>query len=356
LSVVVSERLSDYDFELPPDRIAQRPVLGRHGSRLLTLDTVSGEFADSTFADLPRILDPGDLLVVNDTRVLPARLLGHRGHLEGAAAELLPHSPGEDDRWLALVRPSKRFKPGDRFVAAGGQVEIAVEEPGEEGSRWVRLIAPDSWEEAMALAGSMPLPPYIGRAADERDRDEYQTRFAREDGAVAAPTAGLHFSDELLAQLDARGIERRPLTLHVGIGTFRPVRAENPADHPMHAERFLLPEATRRAVDAARADRRRVVAVGTTVVRTLESLSGDEWDAPGDHAGSTRLFIRPPFTFGRIDGLVSNFHLPRSTLLMLVAALAGRDSVLAAYRHAVESGYRFFSYGDAMLFLPGGSR
>ena len=352
----MSERLSDYDFELPPDRIAQRPVPGRDGSRLLRLDLDGGPFADHRFRDLPDLLQPGDLLVVNDTKVLPARLLGNRGHEEGAAAEVLPHSPGEDGRWLALVRPSKRFREGDRFLAAGGRVEIAVEERGGDGDRWLRLIRPDDWEEAMTIAGAMPLPPYIDRAADARDLDEYQTRFARRTGAVAAPTAGLHFSDALLGALAERGIERHALTLHVGIGTFRPVREENPADHPMHSERFLLPAETRRAVDAARAEGRRVIAVGTTVVRSLESLTDDEWDAPGDHAGETRLFIRPPFRFRRIDGLVSNFHLPRSTLLMLVSALAGRERVLAAYRHAVESGYRFFSYGDAMLFLPGGAR
>jgi S-adenosylmethionine:tRNA ribosyltransferase-isomerase len=204
----------------------------------------------------------------------------------------------------------------------------------------------------MARAGRMPLPPYIERPADARDGEDYQTRFARVDGAVAAPTAGLHFDAPLLAALEDRGVTRAALTLHVGIGTFQPVREEDPARHRMHAERFVLPAATRRAVDATRAAGGRVIAVGTTVVRALESLDATAWDAPGDHAGETRLFIRPPYAFGRIDGLVTNFHLPRSTLLMLVAALAGRERLLAAYRHAVDAGYRFYSYGDAMLLAP----
>ncbi len=349
----MSDLLSDYDYELPRERIAQRPVPDRHGSRLLRFDTRNGDTVDRHFADLPDLLDPGDLLVINDTRVLPARLLGHRGHPGGAAAEILPHSPGGDGRWQGLVRPSKRFRVGDRFMTADEQVEVAVEEPAAEGSRWLRLIRPQNWEAAMALAGVMPLPPYIDRAADPQDEESYQTRFARHAGAVAAPTAGLHFSDDLLAALDDRGVARASLTLHVGIGTFQTPRCENASEHPMHAERFMLPAATRRAVDAARSEGRRIIAVGTTVVRALESLDDAAWAAADDHVAETRLFIRPPYTFRRIDGLISNFHLPRSTLLMLVSALGGRERVLAAYGHALSAGYRFFSYGDAMLFLPG---
>lgn len=352
----MSDLLSDYDYELPRESIAQRPVPDRHGSRLLAFDTESGATADRLFAELPDMLQPGDLLVVNDTRVLPARLLGHREHPEGAAAEILPHSPGADGRWQGLVRPSKRFRHGDRFVTRDRRVEVSVEEPAEEGSRWLRLLRPDDWEDAMTRAGVMPLPPYIDRSVGPEDAESYQTRFALRDGAVAAPTAGLHFSDELLAKLDARGIERASLTLHVGIGTFQSPRCENAADHPMHSERFTLPAATRRAVDQARAEGRRVIAVGTTVVRTLECLDDVEWDGEQDQSGATRLFIRPPYSFRRLDGLISNFHLPRSTLLMLVSALGGRERVLAAYRHALEAGYRFFSYGDAMLFLPGGAK
>ena len=350
-----SERLADYDFALPAASIAQRPLADRAACRLLHLPLADpgAPLADRRFRDLPGLLAPGDLLVVNDTRVLPARLLGTREHPGGGAAELLLHSPGPDGRWLALVRPARRFRPGDRFVAAEGTVCVIVEEADGEGSRWVRLETPATWEAAMAAAGRVPLPPYIERAADARDGDDYQTRFARVDGAVAAPTAGLHFDAPLLAALEARGVGRAALTLHVGIGTFQPVREDDPARHDMHAERFVLPESTRRAVDATRAAGGRVIAVGTTVVRALESLDADAWDAPGDHAAETRLFIRPPYPFGRIDGLVTNFHLPRSTLLMLVAALAGRERLLAAYEHAVVAGYRFYSYGDAMLLAPG---
>jgi len=349
----VAERLSDYDYPLPPAAIAQRPLADRAACRLLVLDPASGALADRRFRDLPALLAPGDLLVINDTRVLPARLRGLRERAGAGEAELLLHTPGADGRWLGLLRPARRFRPGDRFLAAQGRVQIQVEEPGEGGDRWLRLLAPASWAEAMALAGELPLPPYIVRPADARDGEDYQTTFARAEGAVAAPTAGLHFDAPLLAALAARGVACAALTLHVGVGTFLPVRVDDPAEHRMHAERFTLPAATRRAVDAARAAGGRVIAVGTTVTRTLESPCEADWAGPADLAGETRLFIRPPYRCRRVDGLVTNFHLPRSTLLMLVAALAGRERVLAAYAHAVLAGYRFFSYGDAMLLLPG---
>jgi len=352
----VPEHLSDYDYPLPPERIAQRPLADRAACRLLQLDLSSGALADRRFRDLPALLAPGDLLVVNDTRVLPARLRGERERGGAGPVELLLHSPGADGRWLGLLRPARRFRPGDVFRAAAGRVRIAVEEaggaPGGEGSRWLRLLAPADWPAAMALAGELPLPPYIARPADARDAEDYQTRFARVDGAVAAPTAGLHFDEALLAALAARGVARAALTLHVGIGTFQPVRAEDPARHAMHGERYALPAATRRAVDATRAAGGRVIAVGTTVARALETPTAAAWAGAGELAGETRLFIRPPYACQRLDGLVTNFHLPRSTLLMLVAALAGRERILAAYAHALRAGYRFFSYGDAMLLLP----
>lgn len=352
----MAERLSDYDFPLPPGRIAQRPPADRAACRLLQLDLASGELADRHFRELTDLLAPGDLLVVNDTRVLAARLRGRREREGAGAAELLLHTPGADGRWLGLLRPARRFRPGDVFLAAAGRVRIAVEEagadPGSEGSRWLRLLAPGDWPAAMALAGELPLPPYIERPADARDTEDYQTRFARVDGAVAAPTAGLHFDEALLSALDARGVARAALTLHVGIGTFQPVREEDPSRHPMHGERYALPATTRRAVDATRAAGGRVIAVGTTVARALESPAPADWASDGTLTGETRLFIRPPFAFQRLDGLLTNFHLPRSTLLMLVAALAGRERILAAYAHAVLAGYRFFSYGDAMLLLP----
>jgi S-adenosylmethionine:tRNA ribosyltransferase-isomerase len=349
----VAERLSDYDYPLPPAAIAQRPLADRAACRLLVLDTASGALADRRFRALPALLASGDLLVVNDTRVLPARLRGRRERAGAGEAELLLHTPGADGRWLGLLRPARRFRPGDHFLAAAGSVRIQVEEAGSGGDRWLRLLAPASWAAAMALAGELPLPPYIVRPADARDDEDYQTPFARAAGAVAAPTAGLHFDPPLLAALAARGVAVAALTLHVGIGTFQPVRVDDPAEHRMHAERFTLPAATRRAVDAARAAGGRVIAVGTTVARTLESPSAADWAGPGDLIGETRLFIRPPYRCRRLDGLITNFHLPRSTLLMLVAALAGRERVLAAYAHAVLAGYRFFSYGDAMLLLPG---
>ncbi len=346
----MSTRLEDYDYELPESLIAQRPLDTRDESRLLVVE--GSALSDRAFRDLPEYLRPGDLLVLNNTRVLPARLLGRREGGEGEA-ELLLHSPTREGDWIALVRPSKRFKPGMRFYGKGG-VTIRVEDDLGEGNRRVVLESPEDWSMAMGLAGAMPLPPYIRRRADARDLDSYQTVFAREEGAVAAPTAGLHFSDSLLAEIESGGVERGELTLHVGPGTFLPVRDEDFSKHRMHAERFELGASLRRRIDEVRSAGNRVVAVGTTVVRALESLSEEEWDSPEDFAGETRLFIHPPFEFKRVDALVTNFHLPRSTLLMLVSAFAGRERTLAAYEHAVGEEYRFYSYGDAMLLLPGG--
>jgi len=346
----VSTRLEDYDYELPEELIAQRPMAKRHDSRLLILD---GEnLADRQFRDLPPFLRPGDLLVLNNTRVMPARLLGRREGGEGEA-ELLLHSPTPDGDWIALVRPSKRFKPGMRFFGEGG-VTIRVEENLGEGNRRVVLESPEDWTLAMQTAGAMPLPPYIRRKADAKDAVSYQTVFAREEGAVAAPTAGLHFSDEVLAEIESLGAGRGELTLHVGPGTFLPVREEDFSKHRMHSERFELSAALRRRIDATRQAGGRVLAVGTTVVRALESLNDEAWSADDDYAGETRLFVHPPYQFKRVDALLTNFHLPRSTLLMLVSALAGREAMLAAYEHAVREKYRFYSYGDAMLIMPGG--
>jgi len=347
----VSTRLEDYDYELPESLIAQRPAAKRDGSRLLVIDRAAGGREDRHFRDLPEYLRAGDILVVNNTRVLPARLLGRREGGRGVA-ELLLHSPSPDGSWIALVRPSKRFKPGVRFHAAHGVV-LRVQEDLGGGNRRIVLESPDDWMEAMDRAGVLPLPPYIRREADDLDRESYQTVFAREDGAVAAPTAGLHFNEPLLEKLKARGVLRGELTLHVGPGTFLPVRENDLGRHRMHAERFSLGAALRRRIDATRAAGGRVVAVGTTVVRALESLHADAWDSDADFRGETRLFIHPPFSFRRVDALLTNFHLPRSTLLMLVAAFAGRENTLAAYAHAVQESYRFYSYGDAMLIAKG---
>ena len=348
----MSGNLADYDFELPKSLIAQRPVVGRDGSRLLLLSRDTGAISDRRMSELPELLARGDLLVVNDTRVEPARFLGTKEGSERPAEVLVHGEQREDGSRLALVRPSKRFGVGEVFVSPGG-LRIEIGERTAGGSRIVRLLGPESWATAMAEAGHMPLPPYIERAADERDLEEYQTLFAREAGAAAAPTAGLHFSSGLLERLDERGVGTAALTLHVGIGTFQPVRSENLDEHEMHAERFRLSEGTRRLIDERRAAGGRAVAVGTTSLRALETPSADEWDSPGDIGAETRLFVRPPFRFRRVDALLTNFHLPRSTLLMLVAAFAGRENMLAAYAHAVSSDYRFYSYGDAMLILQG---
>jgi len=346
----VSTRLEDYDYELPEELIAQRPMAKRDDSRLLVLE--GDARADCKFRDLPSYLRPGDLLVLNNTRVMPARLLGRREGGEGEA-ELLLHSPTSEGDWIALVRPSKRFKPGMRFFGEGG-VTVRVEEDLGEGHRRVVLESPEDWTAAMERAGAMPLPPYIRRKADAEDAKSYQTVFAREDGAVAAPTAGLHFSDAVLEDLESLGIDRGELTLHVGPGTFLPVRENDFSKHRMHAERIELSAALRRKIDRTREAGGSVLAVGTTVVRALESLSDEAWAGGEDHQGETRLFVHPPYKFKRVDALLTNFHLPRSTLLMLVSALAGREAMLAAYEHAVREKYRFYSYGDAMLIMPGG--
>jgi S-adenosylmethionine:tRNA ribosyltransferase-isomerase len=347
----MSQNLDDYDYQLPESLIAQRPVAKRDESRLLVMDPDADRLGDHRFGELSGFLREGDLIVLNNTRVLPARLIGRREGHEGEA-ELLLHSPATDGSWIALVRPSKRFKPGARFIGANN-VSMRVEDDLGEGNRRIVLESPEDWTTAMERAGALPLPPYIKRSADERDRETYQTVFAKEDGAVAAPTAGLHFSDALLEKLETQGVKRGELTLHVGPGTFLPVRVVDFSKHRMHAERFTLSAALRRQIDETRATGNRVLAVGTTVVRALESLDDEAWAGDQDYRGETRLFIRPPFAFKRVDAMLTNFHLPRSTLLMLVSAFAGREATLAAYEHALKERYRFYSYGDAMLIAKG---
>jgi S-adenosylmethionine:tRNA ribosyltransferase-isomerase len=358
----------DFDFELPAAAIAQHPA-PRGESRLLVLDAV-GAARHRRVRDLPSLLRPGDLLVVNDTRVLPARLFGRRlpgPSVSGRAAEaargggrvelLLAERHGERE-WDALIKPGRRAPPGTRIELAQ-DLRAEVIARGEDGRFRLRFSVPV--EPYLERLGHVPLPPYIHRADEPADRERYQTVFAREPGAIAAPTAGLHFDAELLAALEARGVERAAVTLHVGLGTFKPVTAELVHEHRMDAERYLIPPATAEALRRARGEGRRVIAVGTTVVRTLESAaaalaSGDEARAGADErptvaagGGSTSLFIYPGFRFRVVDALLTNFHLPRSTLLMLVAAFAGRERLLAGYREAIAAGYRFYSYGDAML-------
>lgn len=347
----MTERLSDYDYHLPGDRIASRPAERRDDSRLLVMDRDTGGLAHHRFHELDQIVRPGDLLVVNESRVLPARLLGRKP--TGARAEILLSRPLADGTWQALVRPGSKLKPGRRVdIAPGFSVEIVGPAPG--GQRVVRLHTDGPEAEALERHGHLPLPPYIERDDDEADRERYQTVYARTPGSIAAPTAGLHFTPELLERLAARGVERTALTLHVGIGTFRPVETDDPGEHEMHSEMYHVPLEAAEAIERARARGGRVWAVGTTVVRTLESVAEPNGTVRAE-SGQTRLFIRPGFEFRVVDGLITNFHLPRSTLLMLVSAFAGHASTMAAYRAAVAEGYRFYSYGDAMAVVAGGS-
>ncbi len=341
-------RLSEFDFVLPPGAIATRPVEPRDAARLLVLRRGGGPLEDRTFRELPELLDPGDLLVVNDTKVIPARLRGERVGTGGAVEVFLVREEAPRT-WRALVQPARRLRPGIRIAFPGGAAcEIVAEHDG--GERSVRF---EGDEPVLALAervGSIPLPPYMEREADERDRTEYQTVFARAPGAVAAPTAGLHLTPGLLARARARGIGVATLTLHVGPGTFRPVLVDDVSHHRIDPEAYVVPPATADAVNATRAAGRRVVAVGTTVVRTLEAVAGPDGRVAAG-VGFSDLFVRPGHVFRVVSALVTNFHLPRSTLLMLVSAFAERERVLDAYAHAVRTGYRFYSYGDGMLIV-----
>ena len=338
-----------FDYELPSAAIAQRPA--RDGSSRLLVVDATGDERYRHVVDLPSILLPGDLLVVNDTEVIPARLHGHRlpggGRVE---ALLLDPDASDPRRWQALLRPAKRLRPGQRLQFGDREhrygATLVDQAPGGRGT----LCFDEDPRSALARIGHVPLPPYIQRADDRADREDYQTVFARVPGAVAAPTAGLHFHDALLDALSQAGIQRATVTLHVGIGTFRPVASEDADQHEMDAERFVVPQATVDAIARTRDAGGRVVAVGTTVVRALETAAGSTEDGSVvAGAGSSRLFIRPGFRFQVVDALLTNFHLPRSTLLMLVSAFAGRRRILAAYREAVDAGFRFYSYGDAML-------
>ncbi len=335
-------QLSDFRFDLPPELVAQRPLPQRAASRLLSVDGPSGQLRDLAFTDLPELLRPGDLLVFNDTRVMRARLYGNKE--SGGRVEILIERLPAPDQALAHLRTSKSPRPGARILLEGGE---ALGVHGRDGELF-RLQALDAdFQTLMSRHGHMPLPPYIQRPDDESDLARYQTVYARREGAVAAPTAGLHFDAETLQRLAGRGVGSVHVTLHVGAGTFQPVRTERLDDHPMHAEWLEVDEAACERVRAARSAGGRVIAVGTTSVRSLETAAADGELKP--YRGDTRLFIRPGYRFRAIDGLVTNFHLPESTLLMLVCAFAGYEPVMAAYRHAVEQRYRFFSYGDAMF-------
>jgi S-adenosylmethionine:tRNA ribosyltransferase-isomerase len=335
-------RLEDFDFDLPAELIAQHPSEHRGESRLLTLDGRSGALSDRRFADLPELVTASDLLVFNDTRVIKARLLGRKD--SGGRVELLVERVLDAHHALALLRASHAPSPGSLIVVEGVQIRV-LEHAGE----FYRLefAGPDSVLDILERHGRVPLPPYIERADAPEDEHRYQTVYARAPGAVAAPTAGLHFDEAMLGRLRERGVQTAFLTLHVGAGTFQPVRSARIEEHRMHGERYRVPEETVAAVARARRSGGRIVAVGTTSLRALESAARGGRLEPGD--GETSLFIVPGFRFQVVDRLLTNFHLPRSTLLMLVTAFAGLDNVLRAYRHAIEQRYRFFSYGDAML-------
>ncbi|MCP3915996.1 MAG: tRNA preQ1(34) S-adenosylmethionine ribosyltransferase-isomerase QueA [bacterium] len=363
-------KTSDFDFDLPESAIAQEPAEPRDAARMLVHDVASGATRHRVVSEITAELEAGDLLVVNDTKVLPARLAGRRA--SGGALELLLVGPtGHGRAWRALARPAKKLKPGEVVELAGGRlrarlVERDLDADGRPAATWVleledgepgRESGGDATvEELLEREGRMPLPPYIrrdvlGDARDARDRERYQTVYARSAGAVAAPTAGLHLTEELLERLEACGVERAAVTLHVGLGTFSPVTAEEVAQHSMHSERFALDAETVDAVGRCRARGGRVVAVGTTTVRVLESCAREDGSLVAG-AGETSIFITPGYRFRAVDGLLTNFHLPRSTLLMLVSALTGRERALGLYGEAIARGYRFYSYGDATLILP----
>jgi S-adenosylmethionine:tRNA ribosyltransferase-isomerase len=352
-----------FDYHLPEELIALRPASPRDAARLLVVDPeATPPYADRMIADLPELLSPGDVLVFNDTKVILAELEGARTR-DGATAHISVNLTErlDDCRWRALARPAKRLKPGDRVEFGGGsdacllgQLAATVEAKGDEGEVTLAFdLAGPALHDAIASRGEMPLPPYIAsrRAPDARDRSDYQTVFARAEGAVAAPTAGLHFTKGLLAALDAKGVARHFVTLHVGPGTFLPVRSADTKDHVMHAETGILSETTAGALNAAKALGYRIVAVGTTALRLLESAA-DEAGTLYAFSGPTRLFITPGYRFRCVDLLLTNFHLPRSTLFMLVAAFSGLEAMKRAYAHAVAARYRFYSYGDACLLHP----
>jgi S-adenosylmethionine:tRNA ribosyltransferase-isomerase len=339
---------SDFDFELPPELIAQAPLPERSASRLLLLDAQNGTREDRLFRELPDFLQPGDLLVFNDTRVLPARLYGRKE--SGGAVEILIERVTGAHEATVQLGVSKKPKEGARIELADGSFTTVL---GRDDAFFrLRFESPEPLEKLLLKLGEMPLPPYIDRQADASDMERYQTVYAREPGAVAAPTAGLHFDEAMLATLRDKGVDFGYVTLHVGAGTFQPMRAEDVRDHVMHREWLNVGAALVEKIRRTRAAGGRVIAVGTTVVRALESATRDGELQP--FAGETQIFIFPGYRITSVDALVTNFHLPQSTLLMLVSALAGREFMLASYRHAVAQRYRFFSYGDAMLILPKG--
>ena len=338
-------KTSDFNFELPQELIAQTPMERRDASRLLTLDKGTGETTHRHFYDLPNLLRPGDCLVLNDSRVLPARLIGHR-EPGGGAVEIVLLIDRGNKVWECLVRPGRKVRPGVRLSFGNGELKAEVLTVEEGGNRLIRFEYEGIFLELLERLGKMPLPPYIKE--ELQDAERYQTVYSREIGSAAAPTAGLHFTMELLKQIEAMGVKVCYVTLHVGLGTFRPVKAENIIDHEMHSEFCMISARTAEVINQTKREGGRVICVGTTSCRTIESWAAEDGTLK-ECAGWTNIFIYPGYNFKVMDCLVTNFHLPESTLIMLVSALAGREHVLEAYRQAVEEKYRFFSFGDAMF-------
>ncbi|MBE7034732.1 MAG: tRNA preQ1(34) S-adenosylmethionine ribosyltransferase-isomerase QueA [Ruminococcaceae bacterium] len=337
--------VNDFNYDLPEELIAQTPLADRTASRLLVLGKEDGSISHRHFADISEYLLPGDCLVLNNTRVIPARLLGHREHT-GGAVELLLLKQLENDTWETLVRPGKKCRVGDRIVFGDNQLIAEIVQVKEDGNRLVRFHYNGIFNEILDALGEMPLPPYIKEKLHDPNR--YQTVYAKIDGSAAAPTAGLHFNQALLAALEAKGIHIAYVTLHVGLGTFRPVKVDNVENHDMHSEFYMVDEETAARLNETRKNGGRIICVGTTATRVVETLA-DENGVMHAGSGETKIFIYPGYRFKMTDALITNFHLPKSTLVMLVSALAGREHILAAYEEAVKERYRFFSFGDAMF-------
>lgn len=336
---------SDFYFDLPQELIAQDPLEDRSGSRLLLLNKSTGETEHHIFHEIINYLNPGDCLVLNNTKVIPARLMGVREDT-GASVEVLLLKRRENDIWETLVRPGKKARPGMRLVFGGGLLKAEVMEIVEEGNRLIRFSYEGIFEEILDKLGEMPLPPYITHKL--KDKDRYQTVYAKYEGSAAAPTAGLHFTNELLGKIEEKGVDIAYVTLHVGLGTFRPVKTDNILEHHMHSEYYQVSKEAAHKINKAKESGHRVICVGTTSCRTIESAAGENGRL-AECCGNTEIFIYPGYRFKVLDALITNFHLPESTLLMLVSALAGRENVLHAYEEAIKERYRFFSFGDAMF-------
>jgi S-adenosylmethionine:tRNA ribosyltransferase-isomerase len=356
--------LSDFDFDLPSERIAQRPLAERDASRMLLLGRATGEWEDHHFRELPELLRGDELLVINNARVIPARLFGHRRGIHAIEPGLNNPARGEflktpievllvrqlsPDTWETLVRPGRKVSIGERIIFGEGELDARVEARGDYGMRILRFRSKDGFHEALSRLGHIPLPPYIKREDELADRERYQTVFAKHGSAVAAPTAGLHFTPAILSQLHDRGVETAEVTLDVGLGTFEPVRTDRLEDHKIHAESYEVSEATAGAIERARRERRPILAIGTTVVRTLEDAAEKGAGVVRPGKAEAQIFLYPGKPFQVVNHLLTNFHLPRSSLLALVAAFTGSENILRAYHHALDAGYRFYSYGDCML-------